>query len=174
MTDFENIYAVTDWHVCFDGVDPLDFPDYPDDSFDLKAGYSYQYDASNDEYHSILEDHAAASLLEQVKAGKKLAPWRLKHFTDDHLSILVELLKCDWPVVINADVQESMALAAYKHFFEYENVSVAMLILAHLYHMGLETDDIKSFIEGTEDIQDSAEFKAVLRVAQRLSEKVAD
>lgn len=173
MTNSNHIYATTDWHVCFCGVAPADFADYPDDSFGRKTGYTYQYDASNDEYHSILRHQEAASLLEQVKAGRKLDPWRLQHFTDAHLAILVELMKCDWSAVIDADLQEAMALTAYKHIAEYDNLAVATLILAHLYHMGLGTNDITSFVEEVEEITDNKAFRPLLRAAKKMSEKLA-
>ena len=106
--------TTTDWHMYFHGVDREDFPDYPDDHFGPKAGYAYQHDATNDEYHSILSNPAAVSLLEQVKAGKTLDPARLLHFTDAHLPVLAELLQHNWLASKDDDAKEVMACVAYR------------------------------------------------------------
>lgn len=154
----------------FDGVGPEDFPDQPDDHFSPKAGYVYQHDATNDEYHSILNSHEAASLLQQIKAGKKLDPQRLRHFSDEHSSALEALLQCDWLATEGDDAKETMAFVAYRHFSDFENSSIATVILAHLYRMGVDEEAIVSFIENTDEIEEEAAFGKLLRAAKRLAQ----
>ncbi|WP_197338268.1 hypothetical protein [Ralstonia solanacearum] len=162
--------AVADWHMYFHGVDREDFQDQPADSFGPKAGYVYQHDASNDEYHSILSNHEAARLLEQVKAGKKLDPQRLRHFSEEHLPVLSALLQCDWLQAKGDDAKETMAFVAFRHFADFENPSVAALILAHLYRMGVDEEDIVSFIENTDEIEGEAAFGKLLHAAKKQSQ----
>ncbi|MBI1625916.1 hypothetical protein [Comamonas suwonensis] len=159
--------TTTDWHMYFHGVDREDFPDYPDDHFGPKAGYAYQHDATNDEYHSILSNPAAVSLLEQVKAGKTLDPARLLHFTDAHLPVLAELLQHNWLASKDDDAKEVMACVAYRHHADFENPSVAALLLAHLYGMGATDEDIVSFIENTDEIDDDTNFVKLLNTAKQ-------
>lgn len=169
MTDNSN--AVADWHMYFDGVCREDFPDEPDDHFGPKAGYVYQHDATNDEYHSILGNHEAASLLQQVTGGKKLDPQRLRHFSDEHAPVLAQLLECDWLIHQDDDVKEVMAFVAYRHFANFENPSVATLLFAHLYCIGADEQDIVSFIENTDEIDDEANLMRLLRAAKTRSQK---
>ncbi len=89
MSTTGNNSAVADWHTYLDGVGREDFPDQPDDHFGPKAGYVYQHDASNDEYHSILSSHEAARLprswrisLRQKSRRATRSPWDLKCVTD--------------------------------------------------------------------------------------------
>lgn len=158
--------AVADWHMYFDGVGREDFPDEPEDHFGPKAGYVYQHDATNDEYHSILGSHEAASLLQQVKSGKKLDPQRLRHFSDEHAPVLAQLLECDWLAAEDDDAKEIMAFVAYRHHADFENPSVATLILAYLYRMGTDDERVVSFIENTDEIEDEAGFGELLRAAK--------
>lgn len=166
MSTTDENCAVADWHMYFDGVDREDFPDEPDDHFGPKAGYVYQHDTANDEYHSILSEQEAVGLLAQVKAGKKLDPHRLRHFSDEHAPVLAQLLQCDWLTHQNDDVKEVMAFVAYRHFADFENPSVATLLFAHLYRMGADEEDIVSFIENTDEIDGEANFVKLLRAAK--------
>lgn len=169
MNTTDNNSAVADWHMYFHGVDREDFSDYPDDHFGPQAGYVYQHDASNDEYHSILTEQEAISLLRQVKADKKLDPQRLRHFADQHASILAELLQCDWLASKDDDAKEIMAFVAYRHYADFENLSIASLVFAHLNSMGADEDEIVSFIENTDEIEDEAGFMKLLRAAKKQS-----
>ncbi|QWQ12953.1 hypothetical protein KN198_05550 [Ralstonia solanacearum] len=166
MGTTDNNSAVADWHMYFDGVGREDFPGEPDDHFGPKAGYVYQHDATNDEYHSILTSHEVASLLQQVEAGKKLDPQRLRHFSDEHVPVLAQLLQRDWLAQQDDDVKEAMAFVAYRHFADFDNPSVATLILAHLYRMGVDEEGVVSFIENTDEIDDEAVFGRLLSAAK--------
>lgn len=154
MSVVDNNEALADWHMYFHGVDREDFPDYPDDHFGPKAGYAYQHDATNDEYHSILGAPEVANLLAQVKAGKKLDPQRLRHFTDEHLPSLSQLLQCDWLATKDDNAKEVMVFVAYRHNTDFENPAIATLIFEHLRGMGVSNADILSFIANTEDFDD--------------------
>ncbi len=167
MSTTDNNSAVADWHMYFDGVDPEDFPDEPDDHFGPKAAYVYQHDAANDEYHSVLSEQEAIGLLTQVKAGKKLDPQRLRHFSDEHAPVLAQLLECDWLAAEDDDAKEIMAFVAYRHHADFENPSVAALILAHLHRMGVDEEAIVSFIENTDEIEDEVAFGKLLRAAKK-------
>ncbi|AST27858.1 hypothetical protein [Ralstonia pseudosolanacearum] len=66
-----------------------------------------------------------------------------------------------------------MAFVAYRHFADFENPSVATLILAHLYRMGTDEEDIVSFIENTDEIEDEAAFGKLLRAAEKQAQDQA-
>lgn len=159
-----NSSAATDWHIYYHGADLDDFEDIAP-----KAGYVYQHDATNDTYYSILSNQAAISLLEQVKAGKKLDPARLQHFTDEQSPILTKLLKCDWLASKDDNAKETLAFVAYRHHLDFEHPSIATLIFSHLYGMGANEEDIVSFIENTDEIEDQTDLMDLLRAAKQKS-----
>lgn len=60
-----------------------------------------------------------------------------------------------------------MACVAYRHHADFENPSVAALLLAHLYGMGATDEDIVSFIENTDEIDDDTNFVKLLNTAKQ-------
>lgn len=162
-----NSSAAADWHMYFDGASAEDLPDQPRDHFAPKAGYAYQHDAVNDEFHSTLTSAAAASLLAQVKAGKTLDPARLLHFTDEHAPTLAALLQCPWLATPDDNAKEVIAFAAYRHHADFENPAIAAHLLAHLYGMGASQEDIVAFIENTDELEDDAEFMKLLDMTKQ-------
>lgn len=172
------IWAKAPWH-CWSA--PLfSYPTTESDDYELRKGFRYQVNQRNLDRFSVLDDAGMAKLEHDIENGARLMRWRLQHFTDRHADKLEELIALG--ALVEPDPSSiGLAMIAYRHWEQFDNVLIAEVLVLHMLRMDYAVAEFmdelyaEKILRGESRDEGFAAFVADCEVVlrhQRLSERL--